>query len=203
MKVGQGFSTTVTYQRPDTIKTRLGSIPADYETSSGWEKVERIYFQDDHREAANPYGRSQEIWRNQPTYSPDGQPKMSEVSETIVGQPHSKAKYGLAWGAAGAALGGIVGAILGNAGAGAMAGGAALGLAGVAYAAGDKVRLEWQETPIQEHTLIGYRYEVDEDTSTDSDGNTTTDDYEHEFRPILESKTVGQYQQPVVVHYRD
>lgn len=83
-----------------------------------------------------------------------------------------------------------------------MVGGLGAGL-GNLRAATDRVKLEWQETPIVDHKLVGYRYEVDEDTSTDSDGNTQTDDYEHEFRPLIAETKVGTYFKPVVVHYTE
>lgn len=203
------FSVEVSYVGPDTVKTRLGSIPRDFETSSGREKVVDIFFEDRPPEAANPSGRSREIWREQPLYTAAGEPRMKIVTETVTAAPYSKVKNTLGFGAAGAVVGGVVGGVVGllagNPLLGLQVGSGVLGTVGGGlgyfHAASDRVKLEWQETPIVEHKLIGYRYEVDEDTTTDSDGNTKTDDYEHEFRPLIAEKTVGTYQRPVVVHY--
>ena len=122
----------LTYQAPDTVETRLGSIPADYESWTGWERTERIYFRDGHKEASNPYGRSQAIWRAQPTYNQDGSARLKEVTRTIVAEPKSELTTPLLWGAGAGVAGGVIGLATGTdpglgavigAGLGAVAGG--------------------------------------------------------------------------------
>lgn len=217
---GKGrLKTDITYSAPDTIETRLGSIPSDYESWSGWEGRDHIYFRDGNKEASNPYGRSQTIWRPQPTYHQDGSPKMKEFTETIVAEPKSTITTPLLWGAGGAAVGGLAGAILGlaagfspglgatiGAGVGAIGGGAF----GYRDAETDRVRLEWQETNITEKELTGYIHEVDADRrqvchgyGKDRHCRWETYEYDHEFTPIVEHTTVGTYHRPVVVHYKD
>lgn len=217
---GKGrLETDVSYQGPETVETRLGSIPADYETYSGWEKRERIYFRDGQKEARNPRGRSRDIWRAQPTYHADGSPRIHQITETIVAEPKSQITTPLKWGALGAVGGGFVGLVVGlvanlhpgvSAAVGAGAVGLGLGALGLADAKSDRVRLEWQNTPIEDHNLVGYIHDVDEDTKTECSGfgddrrcREVTDDYEHEFYPIIEKTQVGSYFKPVVVHYKD
>lgn len=209
----------ITYAAPDQVETRLGSIPADYESWTGWEHTERIYFRNDHKEASNPYGRSQNIWRRQPTYNSDGSPRMKDTTRTIVAQPKSEITTPLIWGAGGGLVGGIVGAVVGlatgtspgtsaviGAGLGAVGG----GVFGYNDANTDRVRLEWQETNITEKDLVGYIHDVNEDRRYVCHGRGDnrhcrweTDDYEHDFRPLIEHTTVGTYHRPVVVHYKD
>ena len=81
---------------------------------------------------------------------------------------------------------------------------------GLAEAKADRVRLEWQEVAVTEKELTGYIYEVDEDEEyvctgfgDDQECHWETDDYEHEFTPIVEHTTVGKYYRPVVVHYNE
>ena len=209
----------LTYEAPDTIETRLGSIPADYESWTGWERTERIYFRDGHKEASNPYGRSQTIWRAQPTYNQDGSARLKEVTRTIVAEPKSELTTPLLWGAGAGLAGGIAGAVVGLAtgtdpGVGAVIGAGLGAVAGGVYgyhdANTDRVRLEWQETNITEKDLVGYIHDVDEDRryvchgyGKDRHCRWETDDYEHDFRPIIESTVVGTYHRPVVVHYKN
>lgn len=201
------------------VETRLGSIPADFETYSGWEKRERIYFRGDHREAENRYGRSRSIWRPQPTYNKDGSVKKSTFTETVIAEPKGEVGTAFKRGAVGALLGAGVGALVGgfgfgNFGAGAAVGGALGGAAGAVIghseAKADRVRLEWQEVAVTEKELVGYIYEVEEDEEyvcrgfgDDRDCRWETDDYEHEFSPIIEKTRVGHYYKPVVVHYTE
>jgi len=209
----------ITYSGPKQVDTRLGSIPADYESWTGWEHTERIYFRDGHKEASNPYGRSQNIWRKQPTYKSDGTPEMVETTQTIVAKPKSEITTPLLWGAGAGVVGGLAGAILGlatgmsagtGAAIGASVGAAAGGVLGYRDANTDRVRLEWQETNITEKELVGYIHDVDEDrrrvchgSGEDRDCHWETDDYEHDFRPIVDETVVGTYHRPVVVHYKD
>lgn len=209
----------ISYTGPDTVETRLGSIPADYESWTGWEHRERIYFRDGNREASNPYGRSVDIWRAQPTYNSDGTPRTKETVDTIVAEPKSTLTHPLLWGAGGAVIGGLAGAVVGLAagfspGVGASAGAALGGIAGGAYgyrdADTDRVRLEWQETNINDHELVGYIHDVDEDRRYVCNGygkdrhcHWETDDYEHDFTPLIEKRAVGTYFKPVVVHYKE
>jgi Glycine zipper len=217
---GRGrLETEVTYTGPDMIETRLGSIPSDYESWTGWAHRERVYFRGDHREASNPYGRSQTIWRPQPTYNEDGAPRMKDVTRTIIAEPKSRLTNPLLWGAGGAALGGLAGTLVGfaagfspgvgatvGAGLGALGGGAL----GYRDAETDRVRLEWQESNVTEKELSGYIHDVSEDRryvchgyGKDRHCRWEVDDYEHDFTPIIEHTVVGTYHQPVVVHYKE
>lgn len=209
----------IPYTGPDTVETRLGSIPADYESWSGWEHRERVYFHGDYKEAENPYGRSTSIWRPQPTYNQDGTPRMIAKSAHIVAEPKSTVTNPLKWGAGGAAIGGLAGLVVGalagldvgtsaavGAGVGALAGGAY----GYRDADTDRVRLEWQETNITDKELVGYIHDVAEDRRYVCHGHGRnrhcrweTDDYEHDFTPIIEKTAVGTYFEPVVVHYKE
>ncbi len=204
------FSAEVKYTGPDTIDTRLGSIPRNYDTGSGTTKHEDIYFQDGNKEAANPRGGSSEVWRPQPQLAPDGAPKMKEIQETLTATPKSKLLntlgFGVGFGLAGGFVG-VVGAIFSGQGAviPAVAGTAAVvgGALGYLHAAGDRVKLEWQETPIVEHNLVGYHHRCTEDETKDSDGHVTSSEYEHRYTPLFDNKQLGSYYKPVVVHYRD
>ena len=217
---GKGrLEAAIDYTGPQMVETRLGSIPADYESWTGWERTERIYFRGEHKEAENPYGRSVPVWRPQPTYNQDGSPRMIDKTEQIVAEPKSTVTNPLIWGAGGAAAGGLVGLVAGavggfdiglSAGLGAGAGALAGALLGFRDAETDRVRLEWQETNVTEKDLVGYIHDVDEDQGYVCDGfgddrrcRWETDDYEHEFRPIIEETTVGTYWRPVVVHYKE
>lgn len=209
----------ITYQAPDQIETRLGSIPEDYESWTGWERRDHIYFRGDHREASNPYGRSDSIWRPQPTYNEDGTPRLKEVTRTIVAEPKSTVTNPLMYGLGGAAVGGLLGAVVGmaagfspglGAGIGAGVGAIGGGVYGYRDAETDRVRLEWQETNITEKELEGYIHDVDEDRryvcrghGRDRHCRWEVDDYEHEFTPIISKDVVGTYHRPVVVHYKD
>lgn len=209
----------ITYSRPDFVETRLGSIPADFETYSGWEKRERIYFRDDNREAENRYGRSKNIWRAQPTYNEDGSVKKSPYTETVVAEPKNPTGTSLKRGAVGGLIGAGVGFLVGAFGFGEAAVGAAVGGAlgaaagaviGNAEAKADRVKLEWQEVTVNDHELAGYIYEIDEDEDyvcsgfgDDRECHWETDDYEHEFTPIIEKTPVGRYFRPAVVHYTE
>lgn len=217
---GRGrLETDITFTGPDMVETRLGSIPADYESWTGWERRETVYFRGDNKEASNPYGRSQVIWRPQPTYNSDGSPRTKDITQTIVAQPKSEITTPLIWGAGGAVVGGLVGAVIGvatgtDAGLGAVLGASAGAVGGGIWgyhdANTDRVRLEWQETNITEKELVGYVHDVDEDRRYVCHGygenrhcRWETDDYEHEFTPIIETQTVGTYHRPVVVHYKE
>lgn len=217
---GKGrLETDISYTGPDTVETRLGSIPADYESWSGWTTHERIYFRNDDKEASNPYGRSVDIWRSQPTYNADGTPRMIESVEHIVAEPKSTVLHPLLWGAGGAALGGIAGAAAGllagfnpgiGASVGAGIGAVAGGVLGYRDADTDRVRLEWQETNLPEHDLVGYEHDVREDRryvchgyGRDRHCRWETEDYEHDYTPIVDTRSVGTYFRPVVVHYKD
>ena len=210
---GKGrLEVAIDFTGPQTVETRLGRIPRDYETSSGRERVEDIYFPANQaKEASNPYGRSREIWKPIPLLESDGSPKMGPQTADLVAQPKSKIGTTLKWGLPAAALGGfagfMAGILAGAPGTGAAIGASLLGgagaLLGYSDAATDRVKLEWQQTPIQDFNLVGYRLEVDEDEDCDSDGKNCSSDYEHEFRPLLETKELGTYFKPVVVHYKE
>ena len=209
----------IPYQAPDTVETRLGSIPRGFDTSYGYTKRERIYFENGYKEASNRYGSSVDVWRAQPTYNADGSAKLKGVTEHIVAQPKSKVTTPLLWGLGGAAGGAALGAVAGLIGSfspglgaaiGAGVAGVAVGALGYRDAVTDRVKLEWQETPIVDHDLKGYNYRVTEDTREECTGTgkdrrcrTVTDDYEHRFSPIIDEKIVGTYHKPVVVHYKE
>jgi hypothetical protein len=209
----------IPFQAPDTVETRLGSIPGNYETSYGYTKSETIRFEEGQKEATNRYGSSVEVWRAQPTYNADGSAKLKDASEHLVAEPKSKVTTPLFWGLGGAAGGAAVGAIVGlvanfhpglGAAVGATVAGLAVGALGYRDADTDRVKLEWQETNIVDHNLTGYHYRVTEDTKEVCHGvgkdrrcHTETDDYEHRFSALIDEKIVGTYHQPVVVHYKE
>lgn len=209
----------IPFQAPDTVETRLGSIPRGYDTSYGHTKRESIYFDNGVKEASNRYGSSTEVWRAQPTYNADGSAKLKDANEHLIAEPKSKVTTPLLWGLGGAAGGAAVGAIAGllghfspglGAALGAGVAGLAVGALGYRDADTDRVRLEWKETNIVEHNLTGYVYRVTEDTREECHGtgkdrrcHTVVDDYEHRFYPIIDEKIVGTYHQPVVVHYKE
>ena len=99
----------INYDKADMVETRLGSIPADYDSWSGWEGRERIYFRGQEKEASNPYGYSVNIWREQPLYNSDGTPRLKNVTETIVAEPKGELGTAAKWGAIGAGIGAAAG----------------------------------------------------------------------------------------------
>ena len=203
---GKGpFKADISFIAPDTIDTRLGSIPADYTSYLSGSESGHRFRPGEAKEATNRNGDSTNIWRKQPQYNADGSVKMHEVTQSIEAKTYSRTGKTLAYGAVGAALGGLAGGVvgyfLGDAGTGAAVGattvGGVFGATGFQVAKDDRVRLEWQETPVKEFDLQGYSYDRDE--NEDDEGN--TEDYDHEFRPIIAEKQVAQYFRPVVVHY--
>lgn len=216
---GKGTHVTepVDYTGPDTVETRLGSIPKNYETGTGSRRSTRsILFENDNKEASNKYGRSVDIWRPQPVFGADGRVRMKSISEPIEVKYRNPLAEGIGKGLVGAGLvgffglwGGTVAAIfsgrpepmlIGGLG-GALAGGLIGGVGAYRDAASETVHLEWQKTDIAEHDLKGYTYRVDEDedcTGTGDDRRCDTD-YEHIFRPIVDTTKHGEYYRPVVV----
>lgn len=216
---GSGTFTTepIDYVAPKTVETRLGSIPKNFETSSGRRRsTQSIHFETDLKEAANRYGRSVDIWRPQPVLDSEGSPIMENVSEPITVEYRNPMAEGLVKGAIGAGLAGFFGLWAGMVGsilsgrpeplvigglAGAAIGGAIGGVGAYNDAASERVSLEWQKTDIAEHDLQGYTLRVDEDedcTGTGDDRRCDTD-YEHIHRPIIAETKHGEYYKPVVV----
>jgi hypothetical protein len=220
-----GSGTIVTepidYVAPETVETRLGSIPRNFETGSGSRRSTRsIPFADGEKEAANRYGRSTDIWRPQPVFGDDGAVKMEDVSKGVEVKYRNAAAEGAVKGLMGAGLVGFLGLwagtvtsiltgrpepmIIGGVG-GAAVGGLVAGVGAYKDASSERVRLEWQKTDIVEHELTGYTYRVDEDedcTGTGDDRRCDTD-YEHIHRPIIETTKHGEYFKPVVVRYKE
>lgn len=209
----------IPHQAPDTVETRLGSIPSDFRSSYRGGYSETVTFQDGHKEAANRYGSSDEVWRAQPTYNVDGSAKLKNTTTHLVAEPKSKVTTPILWGLGGALGGGLAGAIVGlignfhpGVGAAVGAGVAAVGVGALGYrnAAQDRVRLEWQETNIIDHDLRGYSLSVRELTKEECHGigkdrrcHTVNDGYRHSFSPVINEKVVGTYFEPVVVHYAE
>lgn len=211
----QKIDVEVTYDRPVLRETKLGSIPYDYHSYSSYRDR---YYTSCEDGACENLGRS--VWRPVPVYNADGTPQLETVTERIQASPASPIKYGLGYGALGALGGAVLGGFfsaatgspLGLAVGLAAAGGAAVaGGAGAYYAYGDRVRLEWQEKPINELELKGYYHEVESRYTyrchRDWDGRRRCrnehDGYDHEFRADIERRAVGSYRGPVVVHYRE
>jgi hypothetical protein len=216
---GRGTHVTepVDYTAPDTVETRLGSIPKNYETGTGSSRSTRsISFENGVKEAANKYGRSRDIWRPQPTFTQDGQVKMKQVTESIEVEYRNPLAEGIGKGLLGAGLVGFFGLwagtvasifsgrpepmLLGGVG-GALTGGLIAGVGSYRDAAAESVHLEWQKTDVAEYDLSGYTYRIDEDedcTGTGDDRRCDSD-YEHIFRPIVGQTSHGEYYRPVVV----
>lgn len=221
----QGKGTIVTepvdYVAPQTVETRLGSIPRNFETSTGSRRSTRtVMFDGGEKEAANRYGRSTDIWRPQPVLGADGTPQMEDVSKGIEVRYRNAAAEGAVKGLMGAGLVGFLGfwagtvtsiltgrpepMLIGGLG-GAAVGGLVAGVGAYKDAASEHVKLEWQKTDIVEHELTGYTYRVDEDedcTGIGDDRRCDTD-YEHIHRPVIETTKHGEYYKPTVVRYKE
>lgn len=203
----------IRHSAPVLVDTKLGNIPRDYHSFSSHR--DRYYTSCD---GGRCLSGGREVWRPLPVVASDGKPRMQDVTTRLVASPHSLPGYMLGYGAVGGVLGGLVGAVVGlfagsaavgasvGAGVGALVG----GTAGFGKAYGDRVRLEWQEKPIEDLRLAGYYHDVDERTREEchySNGrrhcHTVNDGYDHEFRPHLEATRLGTYWEPAVVHYRE
>ena len=209
----------IPYQAPDTVETRLGSIPSGYRTSSRGGPSGTTSFEEGNKEAANRYGSSDEVWRAQPTYNADGSAKLKAATEHLVAEPKSKVTTPLLWGLGGALGGGLAGAVVGLIGnfhpgigvaVGAGVAALATGTLGYRNAAQDRVKLEWQETNIVEYNLTGYHHSISEITKEECSGfgkdrrcRTVNDGYRHRFSAVTDDKVVGTYFQPMVVHYNE
>lgn len=217
----QGRGTVVTepidFVAPQTVDTRLGSIPKDYETGSGRRRSTReVYFENGSKDAENRYGRSKEVWRKQPLFDGDGQVKMEQVSEPVTVEYRNPTAEALGKGLLGAGLVGFLGLwagtvasilsgrpepmIIGGLG-GAAVGGLATGVSAYKDASSERVSLEWRKTDIVEHDLQGYTYRVREDedcTGTGTDRRCDSD-YEHIHRPLIAETKHGDYWKPTVI----
>lgn len=216
MRVGRApIDRTVTYDRPVTRQAKLGEIPNDYHSYSrgGGGSYESCQ-----NGACDSLGRS--VWAQVPTYEPSGEVSMETVTEHIYAEPMSPLTTGAKWGVLGAAAGAAVGALAAVAGSFSVASGAAVGasvgaVAGAAlganHAMGDRVRLEWRETPVFEKDLRGYHHDVStryrRRCRRDWNGRRRCrrefDGYNHRFRADIEKTPVATYTAPVVVHYRE
>lgn len=218
---GKLVTEPIDFIAPETIETRLGSIPRDYETGTGTRRGTRsISFENGAKEAANPRGGSADIWRAQPVFEGEGKVKMSPVSEPLVVEYRNPSAEALGKGLLGAGLAGFFGlwagmvgsilsgrpepAIIGALG-GALAGGVVGGVGAYKDASSEQVRLEWKKTDVVEHELTGYTHRVDEDedcTGTGDDRRCDSD-YEHVFHPIIQETKHGEYYRPVVVRFKE
>lgn len=221
----KGTGTVVTepidYVAPKTVETRLGSIPKNYESGTGSSRSTReVLFQTGEKEAANPRGRSVDVWRPQPQFDASGEVIMEQVSQPLTVKYRHPAAEAAVKGAVGAGIVGFLGLwvgtvtsiltgrpeplLIGGLG-GAAVGGLVGGVSAYRDAASDRVRLEWQKTDIAEHELKGYSYRVDEDRDCTGfgDDRKCDTDYEHIYRPIIAETKHGEYYKPTVVHYKE
>ncbi len=202
----------IPHQAPVLVDTKLGNIPRDYHSYSS--RRDSYYTSCDEGRCTTG-GR--EIWRRLPVVGPDGAPKLQDVVTHLEAAPYSKPAFMLTWGALAGAVGGVVGGLIGlfagNAKVGALigSGAAALagGIAGLAKSHGDRVKLEWQEKPIQDLRLAGYYHDVRERTREECHGfgkdrhcHRVHDGYDHDFRPAIQATTLSTYFEPAVVHYK-
>jgi len=221
----KGSGTLITepidYVAPKTVETRLGSIPRNFERSTGTRRSTRaIPFENGEKEAANPYGRSTEIWRPQPVFSEDGQVTMENVSKPVEVEYRNPTAEAIGKGLVGAGLAGFFGLwggtvvsilsgrpeplIVGGLG-GAVTGGLLAGVGAYRDAASETVSLEWQETDIVEHELTGYTHRVDEDEDCSGfgDDRDCDTDYEHIYRPMISETKHGSFFKPVVARRKE
>lgn len=214
---GKELDVTVTHETERLQSRYLGSIPSDYWSYSAFGSG----YTSCGPGGCNTGGRS--IYRNTPVYEPDGEPRVDTVTRRIQASPYSVPLFALGGAAGGGALGfglGMLASHLTGLPQG-ITSGVAAGVVGLAggfaagnYAAGDNVRLEWREYGIQEKRLDGYteyvtpHYETRCETTTDSDGNSTTEcetyqnGWDHSFTPDVSAWAVGSYVGPKVVHFQ-
>lgn len=205
---------TVSYEDAKLHSRYLGSIPHDYHSYSSWGGG---YYE-------GSSGGGVGVYRDTPVYEPDGKPRVDVTTETIKARAYSVPLFAAAGAVGGGAVGFGVGALIGHLAGlstgvtGGLLGGVA-GLAGAFgaahYAAGDNVRLEWREQPINEKRLAGYYHNVSPHyvqrctTETDSQGKshqrcwTEQDGWNHTFSPDVRYWPVGSYVAPKVVHFQD
>lgn len=207
----------VDYRPPVLVDTKLGEIPRDYHSYSS--HVPQHYTDCDEGQC---HTGGREIWRAIPRLDSSGNPQFTNVTKHIDAAPASALVQGASWGAIGAVAGAGAGTLVGlftglplglcvAAGASGVAvAGAALG----AYQASrDRIRLEWQEKPVQDLQLEGYYHTVSEETRQDChyeywNGqshyvcHTVHDGWNHRHRPDVQGTTLDTYWEPVVVHYR-
>lgn len=216
---GKGeLETDISFVAPDTIGLRLGSIPANFDSSSEGRSGEYA-FPTDEREAENRYGRSREVWVAYPQFDTQGAVKTHTVTETLVARPESGIEGKIMASTVGVLVGGFAGLVVGEAlgfnpfitaGVGAAAvGSAGFGLA-AHHASKNRVRLEWQETTLTQKELVGWRLSTSTNYKEECYGfgknkrcQTVIDDYSHYHTPIFDETPVHTYHRPVVVHYRE
>lgn len=205
---------TVSYEDQKLQSRYLGSIPHDYHSYSSWGEG--------YVSGSSNGGRG--IYRDTPVYEPDGKPRVDVTTERIQARAYSVPLFGAGGAVAGGALGFGAGALIGHlTGASiGLVGGIVGGVAGLAgawgaahYAAGDNVRLEWREQPINEKRLAGYYHNVSPHyvqrcrTETDKDGKSTQhcwqeqQGWNHTFSPDVRYWKVGSHVAPKVVHFQD
>lgn len=212
----EGVNEKVAFENEALQSKYLGSIP-----TSHWSPF--LGF-GGYRHAPGGVGYGTPIYRDTPIYEPDGKPRVDVTEKHIKANPYSVPLFGalgaVGGGAVGAGLGALLahftglpmGLVTGGAGAvGALGGG--LGLAN--YAAGDNVRLEWRDFPIQEKQLEGYyetvtpHFETHYRTVNDGDGKSHQESYQvqngydHSFSPDVRYWNVGSFVGPQVVHYQE
>lgn len=202
------------YEAEDLKERCLGSIPRDYWSYSPFGGG---YY-------SRPNGcqdGSYEIWRNCPQYEPDGAARLRTVEKDVQARPYSIPLFGvlgaLGGGAVGAGIAAAVSALAGLAvplAVGAAVGALAGGLALTRYAAGDRVRIEWREQPINEKKLVGYWDTVTPHwvqvchTVTDSKNQSHQEchleqhGWDHDFSPDVRYWSVGSFVGPEVVHFQ-
>lgn len=208
----------IEYRPPVLVDSKLGEIPHDYHSYSS--QVPQHYTSCE-QGACQSGGR--EVWRPLPLLDSSGHPQFTTVSKHIDAAPTSALLQGAKWGAlaavAGAGAGTLVGLFSGLpmlvcAGAGASGAAVLAGGLGAYQASRDRIRLEWQEKPVQDLQLAGYYHTVSERTRQDChyeywNGHsqyvchTVHDGWNHHFRSDVQGTTLGTYFEPVVVHYKE
>lgn len=208
---GKAIQTDIPYTGPVLVRTKLGEMPQDYYSSSGYI---------DHRDVSCGNGAcsrgGQEVWRGQPTYNADGSAITAPMVKHIDEHSQSPLVHGLVGGAIGGGVAGffgfmgglLAGAPLAGAGLGAAVGATLTGSVSALLASRDRIRLEWQEHPIQDLTMTGYEHYTRERTKEECTGfgkdrhcHTVNDGYDHRFSPKLDARSVGTFWEPEVVHF--
>lgn len=186
----------LTYDAPCMQRQKLGGTPQDYFDNVPAPVTSGVTSCANGACAVLP----QEVWRDSVVLGTDSKPTMQTLSVHLEDRPHSPLGRGLAWGVPVALGVGLAGALTGGAGVGLMAavvGGALAGGMAAHSAWGDRVRLEWVEHDIEASRMQGYQERVEPGTLWGKDG------YFHRFEPVVETRPLGTWQSPQIVHYKE
>lgn len=207
----------IDHQAPVLVQSKLGEVPHNYHSYSSY--VDKHYTS---CEQGQCQSGGREIWGALPRLDASGQPQFTTVTKHIDAQPASvllgTAKWGALGALAGAGAGTLVGLFAGLplgicAAAGAGAAAFAAGAVGGYQASRDRIRLEWQEKPVEDLTLAGYYHTVSEETRQECHYEywggqshyvcrTVHDGWNHRFRSDVQGTTLATHFEPVVVHYQ-